>query len=72
MYKNNDEAINLEAKRLLDNGIYTDLEKAYSEAEKVITGIRVDFKRNRKRNNSVPGLNQSNEHFQMMSSEVTP
>ena len=27
MYKNNDEAIDLEAKRLLDNGIYTDLEK---------------------------------------------
>ena len=45
MYKNNDEAIDLEAKRLLDNGIYTDLEKAYSEAEKIITEIRVEFKR---------------------------
>ena len=70
MYKNNDEAIDLEAKRLLDNGIYTDLEKAYSEAEKIITEIRVEFKRNRKRNSSVPGLNQSNEHFQMMSLEL--
>ena len=45
MYKNNDEAINLEAKRLLDNGIYTDLKKAYSEAEKIITEIRVEFKK---------------------------
>ncbi|WP_414476633.1 hypothetical protein [Klebsiella pneumoniae] len=35
MYKNNDEAIDLEAKRLLDNGIYTDLEKAYREAPPV-------------------------------------
>ena len=45
MYKNNDEAIDLEAKRLLDNGINTDLEKAYSEAEKIITEIRVEFKK---------------------------
>lgn len=45
MYKNNDEAIDLEAKRLLDNGIYTDLEKAYNEAEKIITEIRVEFKK---------------------------
>ncbi|MCL6340540.1 hypothetical protein FGI04_11465 [Dickeya ananatis] len=45
MYKNNDEAIDLEAKRLLDNGIYTDLEKAYSEAEKIITEVRVEFKK---------------------------
>ena len=45
MYKNNDEAIDLEAKRLLDNGIYTDLEQAYSEAEKIITEIRVEFKK---------------------------
>lgn len=45
MYKNNDEAIDLEAKRLLDNGIYTDLEKAYIEAEKIITEIRVEFKK---------------------------
>ncbi|HDZ0983558.1 TPA: hypothetical protein RRU24_005220 [Klebsiella quasipneumoniae] len=45
MYKNHDEAIDLEAKRLLDNGIYTDLEKAYSEAEKIITEIRVEFKK---------------------------
>ncbi|EPQ6910113.1 hypothetical protein ACUVZB_004971 [Citrobacter freundii] len=45
MYKNNDEAIDLEAKRLFDNGIYTDLEKAYSEAEKIITKVRVEFKK---------------------------
>jgi hypothetical protein len=70
MYKNNDEAIDLEAKRLLDNGIYTDLEKAYSEAEKIITKVRVEFKKKQEKNSSVLGLNQSNEHFQMMSSEV--
>ena len=45
MYKNNDEAIDLEAKRFLDNGIYTDLEKAYREAEKIITEVRVEFKK---------------------------
>ena len=45
MYKNNDEAIDLVAKRLLDNGIYTDLEKAYREAEKIITEVRVEFKK---------------------------
>lgn len=45
MYKNNDEVIDLEAKRLLDNGIYTDLEKAYREAEKIITEVRVEFKK---------------------------
>lgn len=45
MYKNNDEAIDLEAKRLLDNGIYTDLEKTYREAEKIITEVRVEFKK---------------------------
>ena len=45
MYKNNDEAIDLEAKRLLVNGIYTDLEQAYSEAEKIITEVRVEFKK---------------------------
>lgn len=45
MYKNNDEAIDLEAKRLLDNGIYTDLEQAYSGAEKIITEVRVEFKK---------------------------
>lgn len=33
MFKN-DEAIDLEAKRLLDDGIFTDFEKAYLEAEK--------------------------------------
>ncbi|VCX70894.1 hypothetical protein BANRA_01728 [Klebsiella pneumoniae] len=49
MYKNHDEAIDLEAKRLLDNGIYTDPEKAYSEAEKIITEIRVEFKKNRRK-----------------------
>jgi hypothetical protein len=69
MYKNNDEAIDLEAKRLLDNGIYTDLEKAYSEAEKIITEIELNLKRNRKKNSDL-GLNQLNEHFQMMSSEI--
>ncbi|CAI1684888.1 Uncharacterised protein [Serratia grimesii] len=45
MYKNNDEAIDLEVKRLLDNGIYTDLGKAYNEAEKIITEIRVEFRK---------------------------
>lgn len=45
MYKNNDEAIDLEAKRLLDNGIYTDLEKAYREAEKIITEVRIEFRK---------------------------
>ena len=59
MYKNNDEAIDLEAKRLLDNGIYTDLEKAYSEAEKIITEIRVEFKKK-----------QEKKQEQMMISEV--
>ncbi|QLO43387.1 hypothetical protein HV198_15055 [Citrobacter freundii] len=49
MYKNNDEAIDLEAKRLLENGIYTDLEKAYSEAEKIITKVRVEFKKKQKK-----------------------
>ncbi|GKQ00710.1 hypothetical protein NUKP74_44120 [Klebsiella quasipneumoniae] len=34
IYKNNDEAIDWEAKRLLDDGIYTDTEQAYLEAEK--------------------------------------
>ena len=34
MFKKNDEAIDLEAKRLLDDGIFTDFEKAYLEAEK--------------------------------------
>lgn len=70
MYKNNDEAIDLEAKRLLDNGIYTDLEKAYREAEKIITEVRVEFKKKQEKKQFRPGLNQSNEHFQMMSSEV--
>lgn len=70
MYKNHDEAIDLEAKRLLDNGIYTDLEKAYSEAEKIITEIRVEFKKKQEKKSSVLGLNLSSEHFQMMSSEV--
>ncbi|HFS0175814.1 TPA: hypothetical protein ACHYTX_002076 [Enterobacter kobei] len=49
MYKNNDEAIDLEAKRLLDNGIYTDLKQAYSEAEKIITEVRVEFKKKQER-----------------------
>lgn len=49
MYKNNDEAIDHEAKRLLDNGIYTDLKQAYSEAEKIITEVRVEFKKKQER-----------------------
>jgi len=40
MYKNNDEAIEWEAKRLLDDGIYTDTEQAYLEAEKIVINIR--------------------------------
>ncbi|MGM3181530.1 hypothetical protein [Dickeya oryzae] len=40
MYKNNDEAIDWEAKRLLDDGIYTDTEQAYLEAEKIVNQIR--------------------------------
>ncbi|AKP32794.1 hypothetical protein [Yersinia aleksiciae] len=40
MYKNNDEAIAWEAKKLLDEGIYTDTEQAYLEAEKIVIHIR--------------------------------
>lgn len=40
IYKNNDEAIDWEAKRLLDDGIYTDTEQAYLEAEKIVINIR--------------------------------
>lgn len=40
MYKNNDEAIEWEAKRLLDDGIYTDTEQAYLEAEKTVINVR--------------------------------
>lgn len=40
MYKNNDEAIDWEAKRLLDDGIYSDTEQAYLEAEKIVINIR--------------------------------
>ncbi|HEE0121647.1 hypothetical protein ACCW94_20950 [Enterobacter soli] len=40
MYKYNDEAIDWEAKRLLDDGIYTDTEQAYLEAEKIVINIR--------------------------------
>ncbi|BES85930.1 hypothetical protein PEC302110_30270 [Pectobacterium araliae] len=40
MYKNNDEAIDWEAKRLLDDGIYTDTQQAYLEAEKIVINIR--------------------------------
>lgn len=40
MYKNNDEAIDWEAKRLLDDGIYTDTEQAYLEATKIVIQIR--------------------------------
>jgi hypothetical protein len=40
MYKNNDEAIDWEVKRLLDDGIYTDTEQAYLAAEKIVRQIR--------------------------------
>lgn len=42
MYKNNDEAIGWEAKRLLENGI--DTEQAYLEAEKIVVNIREQAK----------------------------
>ncbi|QDX29487.1 hypothetical protein [Dickeya poaceiphila] len=44
MYKNNDEAIDWEAKRLLDDGIYTNTEQAYLEAEKLVNQIREQAK----------------------------
>jgi len=44
MYKNNDEAIDWEVKRLLDDGIYTDTEQAYSAAEKIVSQIREQAK----------------------------
>lgn len=44
MYKNNDEAIDWEAKRLLDDGIYTDTKQAYLEAEKIVINIREQAK----------------------------
>ncbi|WP_405077648.1 hypothetical protein [Pectobacterium versatile] len=44
MYKNNDEAIDWEAKRLLDDGIYTDKEQAYLEAENIVINIREQAK----------------------------
>ncbi|HDL7795588.1 TPA: hypothetical protein PXP62_002640 [Yersinia enterocolitica] len=44
MYKNNDEAIDWEAKRLLDDGIYTNTEQAYLEAEKIVINIREQAK----------------------------
>ncbi|KHT07771.1 hypothetical protein RC91_00665 [Pectobacterium brasiliense] len=44
MYKNNDEAIDWEAKRLLDDGVYTDTEQAYLEAEKIVINIREQAK----------------------------
>lgn len=44
MYKNNDEAIDWEAKRLLDAGVYTDTEQAYLEAEKIVINIREQAK----------------------------
>lgn len=44
MYKNNDESIDWEAKRLLDDGIYTDTEQAYLEAEKIVINIREQAK----------------------------
>lgn len=45
MYKNNDEAIDWEAKRLLDDGIYTDTVQAYLEAEKIVINIREQAKK---------------------------
>ncbi|CDM89783.1 hypothetical protein [Xenorhabdus bovienii] len=44
MYKNNDEAIDWETKMLLDDGIYTDTEQAYLEAEKIVNQIREQAK----------------------------
>ncbi|MDT7486033.1 hypothetical protein [Citrobacter koseri] len=44
MYKNNDEAIDWETKRLLDEGIYTDTEQAYLAAEKIVNQIREQAK----------------------------
>lgn len=44
MYKNNDEAIDWEAKKLLDEGVYTDTEQAYLEAEKIVVNIREQAK----------------------------
>lgn len=44
MYKNNDEAIDWEVKRLLDEGIYTDTEQAYLAAEKIVSQIREQAK----------------------------
>lgn len=44
MYKNNDEAIDWEVKRLLDDGIYTDTEQAYLAAEKIVSQIREQAK----------------------------
>lgn len=44
MYKRNDEAIDWEAKRLLDEGIYTDTEQAYLEASKIVNKIREQAK----------------------------
>lgn len=50
MFKKNDEAIDLEAKRLLDDGIFTDFEKAYLEAEKTIIYIREKAKERQEKN----------------------
>lgn len=44
MYKNNDEVIAWETKKLLDEGIYTDTEQAYLEAEKIVIHIREQAK----------------------------
>lgn len=44
MYKNNDEAIDWEVKRLLDDGIYTDTEQAYLAAEEIVSRIREQAK----------------------------
>lgn len=44
MHKNHDEAIDWEAKKLLDEGVYTDTEQAYLEAEKIVVNIREQAK----------------------------
>jgi hypothetical protein len=44
MYKNNNEAIDWEVKRLLDDGTYTDTEQAYLPAQKIVSQIREQAK----------------------------
>lgn len=44
MFKKNDEVIDLEVKRLFDDGIFIDFEKVYLEVEKIIIYIREKVK----------------------------